>query len=73
MGEGRNSYRVLVGQPERKRPLEKLRRRWEDGIKVDRREIGFEGVEWIHLAQDREPRRAVVNAVMNIRILAPRS
>jgi hypothetical protein len=70
----RNVYRVLVGNPERKRPLERPRRRWEDGIKMDLREIGWgRGVEWIHLAQDRDRWRAVVNAVMNLRVLAPRS
>jgi hypothetical protein len=73
MGEGRNVYRVLVGNPEGKRPLERPRRRWEDGIKRDLREIGWEGVEWIHLAQDRDLWRAVVNAVMNFRVLVPRS
>jgi hypothetical protein len=64
-------YRVLIGKPEGKRPLERPSRRWEDGIRVDRREIGCGGVEWIHLAQDRDRWRAVVNAVMNLRILAP--
>jgi hypothetical protein len=55
-------------------PLERLRRRWEDGIKMDLREIVWEGgVEWIHMAQDRDRWRAVVNAVMNLRVLAPRS
>jgi hypothetical protein len=73
MGEGRNVYRVLVGKPEEKRPLERPRHRWEDGIKTDLREIGWGGVEWIHLAQDRDRWRAVVNAVMNLRVLAPRS
>jgi hypothetical protein len=73
MGEGRNLYRVLVGKREGKRPLEKPRRRWEDGIKVYLREIGCGGVEWIHLAQDRDRWRAVVNAVMNLRVLEPRS
>jgi hypothetical protein len=53
MGEGRNVYRVLVGKPEGKSALERPRRRWEDGIKMDLREIGWGGVEWIHLAQDR--------------------
>jgi hypothetical protein len=72
MGEGRNVYRVLVGKPEGKTPLEKLTRRWEDGIKMDLREIGWGGgVEWTHLAQDRDRWRAVVNAVMNLRVLAP--
>jgi hypothetical protein len=73
MREGRNLYRVLVGKPEGKRPLERQRRRWEDGIKMDLREIGWGGVEWIHLAQDRDRWRAVVDAVMNFRVLAPRS
>jgi hypothetical protein len=73
MGEGRNMYRVLVGKPERKSPLGRPRRRWEDGIKMDLREIGWGGVEWIQLAQDRDRWRAVVNAVMNLWVLAARS
>jgi hypothetical protein len=72
MGVGRNVYRVLVGKPEGKRPLERPRCRWEDGIKMDRREIGWGGVEWIYLAQDRDLWRALVNAVMNLRDLEPR-
>jgi hypothetical protein len=72
-GEGRNVYRVLMGRTEGKSPLERPRRRWEDGIKMDHGEIGWGGVEWIHLAQDRDRWRAVVNAVMNILVLAPRS
>jgi hypothetical protein len=71
MGEGRNVYRVLVEKPEGKRQLERPRRRWEDGIKMDLREIGWMGVEWIHLAQYRDRWRAVVNAMMNPRVLAP--
>jgi hypothetical protein len=73
MDEGRNVYRVLVGKPEGKRQLVRPRRRWEDGIKMDLREIGWGGVEWIYLAQDRDRWRAVVNAVMNLRVLAPRN
>jgi hypothetical protein len=73
MGEGRNVYRVLLGKPEGKRPLGRPRRRWEDGIKMDLREIAWGCVEWIHLAQDRDHWRAFVNAVMNLRVLAPRS
>jgi hypothetical protein len=73
MGERRNLYRVLVGKREGKSPLERPRRRWENGIKVDLRVIGWGGVEWIHLAQDRDRWRVVVNAVMNCRVLAPRS
>jgi hypothetical protein len=73
MGEGRNVYRILVGRPEGKRPLGRSRRRWEDGVKMDIREIGWGGgVEWIHLAEDRDRWRAVVNAVMNLRVVAPR-
>jgi hypothetical protein len=53
MGEGRDVYRVLVGRPEGKKPLERSRRRWEDNIKLDLREIGINGANWIHLAQDR--------------------
>jgi hypothetical protein len=73
MGEGRNLYRILVGKPEGKRPLERPRRRWEVAIKIDLRQIGWGCVEWIHLAQDRDRWRAVVNAVKNLRVLAPRT
>jgi hypothetical protein len=74
MGECRNVYGVLVGKPDGKRPLGRPRRRWEDVIKVDLRKIGWGGgVEWIHLAQDRDRWWAVVNAVMNLWVLAPRS
>jgi hypothetical protein len=62
-----------VGAPEGKRPLERTRRRWEDGIKMNLREIGGGCVEWIQLAQDRDSWLAVVNAVMNFRVLAPRT
>jgi hypothetical protein len=73
MGEERKLYKVLVGKPEGKRPLGRPRRRWENGIRIDLREIGWEDVEWVPLAQDRDQWRAVVNAVMNLRILAPPS
>jgi hypothetical protein len=73
MGEDRKVYKVLVGKPEENRPLGRPRRRWEDGIRMDLREIGFGGVDWIHLVQDRDRWRAVVSAVMNLRVLAPRS
>jgi hypothetical protein len=73
VGEGRNVYRVLVGKPEGERPLGRPRRRWEDGIKMDLREIGWGGVEWIHLAQDRDHSQAVVNVAINSRVLAPRT
>jgi hypothetical protein len=73
MGEGKSVYRVLVGKPEGKRPLGRPRRRLEDGIKMDFRKIGWGGVEWIYEAQDRYQWGAVVNTVMNVRRLAPRS
>jgi hypothetical protein len=73
MGEGRNMYGVLAGKQKGKRPLERLRHRWEDGIKEDCREISWEGVVWIHLAEDRGRWWAVVNVVMNLWVLAQRS
>jgi hypothetical protein len=73
MGEERNVYRVLIGKPEGKRPLERPRRRWEDRIRMDLREIGWASVDWIQLAQYRDRWRALVNTVMNLRVLAPRS
>jgi hypothetical protein len=74
MAEERKVYKVLVGKPEGKRPLGIPRRRWEDGIRMDLREISLGGgVDWIRLAQDRDRWRAVVSAVMNLRVLAPRS
>jgi hypothetical protein len=72
MGEERKVYKVLVGKPEGKRPRGRPRRRWEDGIRMDFREIGLGCVDWIRLAQDRDRWRAVVIAVMNLRVLAPR-
>jgi hypothetical protein len=66
-------YKVLLGKPEGKRPLGRPRRRWEDGIRMDLREIGLGCVDWIRLAQDRDRWRAVVCAVMNLLVLAPRS
>jgi hypothetical protein len=73
MGEERKVYKVLVGKPEGKIPLGRPRRRWEDGIRMDLRENGLGGVDWIGLAQDRDRWRAVVSAVMNLRVLALRS
>jgi hypothetical protein len=70
MGEERKLYKVLVGKPEGKRPLGRPRRRWEDGMRMDLREIGLGFVDWIRLAQDRDRWRAVVSAVMNLRVLA---
>jgi hypothetical protein len=66
MGERRSVYRVLVGKPEGKRPLGRLRRRWEDNIHMDLQEVGCRGMDWIELAQDRDRWRALVNAVMNL-------
>jgi hypothetical protein len=71
--EGRKVYKVLVRNPEGKRPLGRPRRKWEDGIRMDLGEIGMGDVDWIRLAQDRGRWRAVVSAVMNLRVLAPRS
>jgi hypothetical protein len=72
-GEERQVYKVLVGKSEGKRPLGRPRRRWEDRIRTDLREIGLRGVDWIRLSLDRDRWRAVVSAVMNLRVLAPRS
>jgi hypothetical protein len=71
MGEERKVYKVLVGKPEGKRPLRRPRRRWEDGIRMDLRKIGLGSIDWILLAEDRDRCRAVVSAVMNLRVLAP--
>jgi hypothetical protein len=60
--------RILVGRPEGRRPLGRPGSRWEDNIKMDLREIGFEDVDWIHWAQDRDRWRAVLNTVMNLRV-----
>jgi hypothetical protein len=66
MGEGSGVYSVLVGRPEGKRPLERPRCRWEDNIKMDLREIGIDGANWIQLAQDRVQWQGFVNMVMNL-------
>jgi hypothetical protein len=73
MGEDRNVYRVLMGKPEGKRPLGRPTRKWEDGIRMDLMEIDWGSVDWIQLAQDSDRWRALVNTVMNLRVLAPRS
>jgi hypothetical protein len=71
IGEGRNVYRVFMGKPEGKRPLRRPQRRWEDGIKMNLREIGWGSVKLIHLAQDMDRWRALVYAVMTLQVLAP--
>jgi hypothetical protein len=68
IGKGTSVYRVLVGRREDKRPLGRPRRRWEDNIKMDLREIGIDGVNWIQLTRDRVQWRAFVNTVMNLRV-----
>jgi hypothetical protein len=68
MGEKRNAYRILVGNPEGKRPLGTSRRRWMDSIKIDLREIGWDGGDWLDLAQDRDQWRDLVKAVLNLRV-----
>jgi hypothetical protein len=73
MGEERKVYKVLVGKPEGKKPLGRPRRRWENGIRMDLRDIGLGGVDWIRLAQDRDRWRAVVSAAINLEVLTPRS
>jgi hypothetical protein len=68
MGEKRNAYRIVVGMPEAKIPLGRPRRRWVDNIKMDLREIGWDGMDWIDLAQNRDKWRALVNTVMSLRV-----
>jgi hypothetical protein len=68
MGEVRGAYNILVGRPEGRKPLGRPRRRWEDNIKMDVREIGLGDVDWTHWSQDRDGRRALVITVMNLRV-----
>ena len=68
MGKGRGVYRVLMRKPEGKRPFGRPRVRWEDNIKMDLQEVGCGDMDWIDLAHDRDRRRALVNAVMNLRV-----
>jgi hypothetical protein len=68
IGAKRNAYRILVGNPEGKRPLGRPRRRWLVKIKMDLREIGWDGMDWIDLAQDMDKWWAFVNTVMNLRV-----
>jgi hypothetical protein len=68
MGERRGAQRALVGKPEGRRPLGRPRRRWEDNIKMNLREVGWGDLDWIDLVQDRHRWRALVNTVMNLRV-----
>jgi hypothetical protein len=68
MGERRNACSILAGKPGGKRPIGRPRRKWEDNVKMDLRELGWDGMDWIDLAQDRDQWRALVNTVMNIRV-----
>jgi hypothetical protein len=68
IGEKRNAYRILVRKPGGRRPLGRPRRRWVDNIKMDLREIGWDGVDWVYLAQFCDKWRALVNTVMNLRV-----
>jgi hypothetical protein len=68
MGEMRNADKILDGNPECKTPLGRRRRRWEDNIRTDLRQIEWDGVNWMHLAQDMDQWQALVNTVMNLRV-----
>jgi hypothetical protein len=68
MGETRNTCRVLVGNPEEKRPLGRPRSRWVDSIKMDHREVGWGGMDRIDLAQDRDQWRALLNMAMDLQV-----
>jgi hypothetical protein len=68
MGEGRGAYWILVGMPEGRRSLGRPRHRWEDNFRMDLQEVGWEGMDWIVMAQDRDRWRVLVNVVMNLRV-----
>jgi len=65
---GLDVYRVLVGKPERKKPLGRPRRKWKDNIEMNLQEVGYGGMNWVDVAQDRDRWRAFVNAVINLRV-----
>jgi hypothetical protein len=67
-GKNRNAYRVLMGKLEGKRPLGSPKHRWEDNIKMDFRETGWDWMDWIHLAQDKNQWKSLVNTVMSLRV-----
>jgi hypothetical protein len=67
-GENMNAYRILVEKPEGNRPLGRLKHRWMDNIKMDLRDTGWDGMDWIDMAQDRDQWRALVNTLMNLRV-----
>jgi hypothetical protein len=66
--EKRNACRILVGMPKGKRPLGRPRRRWVDNVRIDLRETGWDGMDWIDLAQDRDQWMALMNTIMNLRV-----
>jgi hypothetical protein len=68
MGEKRNTYRLLVGKPEVRKPLGRPRRKWVDNVRMDLGEVGWGDVDWIGLAKDRNRWRALVNLVLNLRV-----
>jgi hypothetical protein len=68
MGKNRKAYRLLLGTPEERRPLGRPRRRWVDNIRMDLGDVGWDDVDWIGLAQDRNRWRALVNSVLNLRV-----
>jgi hypothetical protein len=68
IGEKRNAYTILMGKPEGKRPLQRPKHMWMDSIRMDLSEIGWDGVDWIDVNQDRDQWRAVANTVMNFRV-----
>jgi hypothetical protein len=68
MGEKRNTCRILVGNPQGKRPLGIPRRKWLENIEIDLREIGWDDMDWIDLAQDRDQWMALMNTVLNLRV-----